>query len=501
MVVVGGGVTGLVAARRLAPAHDVIVFEAAGRFGGKLRTAEFGGHPLDLGPDAFITRDRSAVGLCEELGLGDALLAPASSGAALFARGQIRPLPAGLVLGVPTDLVQLWRSGVMRRRGVLRAAADLVLPGLCAPGDLVERADSGAGDPTVAEVLGRRLGREALATLIDPLIGGINAGAVEALSFVAAAPSLAARVAGRHSLVRALRTRGHASVDSATRATHDPSELPMFLGLAQGMGQLVERLSAACSDAGVTLHSGASVERVARSSDEALPWSVEVGGETIPADGLVLATPAFVSAELLADASDALARECAAIPYAGVAVVTLAFPQVAVPWATTAALAPPGAARVNAPGPANRLPGNGVIVARSETALVTAATFTSTKWPRSAAPDEVVIRASLGRHQDPRALELDDDALVERAAREVSAMLALSAPPRATKLQRWPKSFPQYVSGHRARIGRIAALSAQLPAFALAGAAYGGIGIPACVASAEAAAQRVAAALAGRARA
>ena len=162
VLVVGGGIAGLTAAWRLAQGHDVTVLEATERLGGKVQTTSFRGHPLDLGPDAFLTRDRSAVSLCEELGLGAELLAPSSHSAGIFARGKIRPLPSELFIGVPSKFLPLWRSRTLSIKSLLRAGLDLVAPGKAAPHNLTELARSGTFDPTVAAVIGNRLGKGVL---------------------------------------------------------------------------------------------------------------------------------------------------------------------------------------------------------------------------------------------------------------------------------------------------------------------------------------------------
>ena len=128
MAVVGGGIAGLSAAWALAtsgrPGTHVVVLESDARLGGKLHTAESAGARVDLGPDAFLARRPEAVALCDELGLDDDLVAPGSRTAYVWARGRLRPLPAGLALGVPTRLGPLARSGIVSPAGVGRAALD-----------------------------------------------------------------------------------------------------------------------------------------------------------------------------------------------------------------------------------------------------------------------------------------------------------------------------------------------------------------------------------------
>ena len=482
VAVVGGGVAGLSAARTLARrGHGVLVLEASERLGGKLRTRALRDRPIDVGPDAFIARDPAATELARDLGLASALASPRARGVAIFTRGRLRPLPAGLRLGVPTDLAALWRSGVLPPAAVARVAADLVLPGRALPADPLRTAESGGSDPTIADVLGR-LGPDTLDVLIEPLLGGINAGDVRSLSFASAAPTLAESLAGKRSVLRALRTPPGPA----------PADGPVFHGITGGMERLVDALVDALGALGVELRCDSPVDALVRDGDG---WKVRSGAGDERVDGLVLAVPAFVAAGLLGPIDAALASECAAIPTASVVTVTAAYDAAAVPVMTSAALAGAMGARGHAE--ADPLPGNGVLVPRRSGALTTAFTFVSSKWPETAAPGEVVIRASVGRFGDERPAQMDDPALARAVGAEAAAILGITAEAGAVLIQRWPRSFPQAIPGHRARQARIAAAARTLPAFALCGAAYRGIGIPACIRSGAEAADAVATQLDG----
>lgn len=476
VVVIGGGIAGLVAAYSFDAAHRVTLLEADAVLGGKLRTGELLGRPIDLGPDAFITRDPAATALCEELGLAPALRAPEATGVAVASRGALRQLPTGLVLGVPTDLRALWRSGVVSPAAVLRAAADLVLPGAPLPADPLAAAESGGADPSVAAVLGR-LGDEVLDVLIEPLLGGINAGDVHALSLASTAPMLAGPLAGQRSVLRALR--------ATARPAGGETRAPIFYGLDGGMERLVGALAAELARRGVVVRLGTAASALERRGDGS--WSVVAGDEALDADGVVLAVPAGVAADLLGPLAPDIAAECAAVPYASVATVTLAWPATSVPATTRRALA-------HGDETATPLPGNGVLLPRASGRLATAFTFVSTKWSRTADTGTVVVRASCGRYGDDRLAALSDEALVRAVRAEIADVLAIGGEPLATLVQRWPDSFPQSVPGHRARQRRIAARASALGGLALCGAAYRGIGIPACVTSGRLAAAQVAAA-------
>ena len=478
IAVIGGGIAGLVATRSVAAACDVILFEQAETVGGKLETTELLGRPIDLGPDAFITRAESGQRLCKELGLSDELLPPSSNSVAIFSKGALRQMPKGIVLGVPTRISALRDADIVSKRSLLRAALDLISFVAVLPNDALERAATGLGDPSVADVFGRRLGHEILKTLIDPLLGGINASDVDALSLAACAPQLLRRIEGRKSLMRALRNEP---------ATFNPGpSRPPFVGLEHGMGSLARALERACQSAGAELHVNESV--IALKRDSANRWRISTLNGTWDMDGVIVATPGFAAAKLLQGDEPELAAEITGIPYASVVTACFSFDEDAVP--------PQILERLRSVVPTSNdtgsvLAGSGVLVPRDGAHLMTAATFTSSKWPRSALPGQVVIRAFAGRHSDERAIRLDDAELRRELLADLEAILGIKKPPTDFVLQRWTDALPQYVSGHLARMRRVREHLDRSPTLGLAGAAYAGIGIPACIDNAEAAATRL----------
>lgn len=437
VAVVGGGITGLAAAWELvAGGASVTLYEAGDRLGGRILTADVAGRPVDLGPDALLARVPHAVGLCRELGLGDELVHPAAEGAAIWSGGRLRPLPRGLVLGAPLgvgDLVGLARSGLLSPLGALRASLDLVRP-----------ATAWGPDPSVGELVAGRLGREVHERLVDPLVGGIHAGPSALLSARLAAPQLADAASSRS---LALGLRKGRPAPGAARA-------PVFASLLGGLGRLVERLEEELRARGADLRVGAPVDEV------------PVPG----AAATVLAVPAGAAAGLVGGASPDAAAELGGIDYASVALAVLVYPESAV---------------------RRPLAGTGFLVPAAEDRLVTACSFGSSKWPHWAGPGDVVLRASVGRWGDERALALDDDQLVARIADELALMLDLAGGPRLARVTRWERAFPQYRPGHADRVARAeAALARDLPTVAPAGAAYRGVGIAACIAQGRAAARR-----------
>lgn len=444
VAVVGGGITGLAAAwEALGAGADVTVLEAGSRFGGRIVTEEVAGRPVDLGPDAFLARVPDALQLCAELGLDDELVHPAAEGASIWARGRLRRLPPGLVLGAPTgpgDLSALVRAGLITPAGAARAALDLVLP-----------ATSWGPDPSVGELVGARLGPQVHARVVDPLVGAIHAGPSNLLS-ASVAPQLAAAARSRCLMGGLHAARGASG--GGGRVNGGPGAAPVFASLRTGLGRLVDRLEGSLRDGGVTLATGTTV-------DEA-----PVGGF----DATILTTPAGISARLVAKASPDTAAELRGVDYASVALVVLVYPSAAV---------------------GRPLAGTGFLVPPAEGRLLTACSYASSKWPHWAGPGDVVLRASAGRWGDERPAALGDGDLCDRLHNELAAALGLAAGPRLTRVTRWEKSFPQYRPGHLARVSRAeSALARDAPAVTLAGASYRGVGIAACVAQGRAAARR-----------
>ena len=442
VAIVGGGIAGLAAAHEvLLQGGTPIVFEADATVGGKLRTQRFAGTDVDTGPDSFLARRPEAVQLCRELDLHDLLEPPAATSAFVYARGALRRLPAGLVLGVPTDAVALARSGILSRRGAARAALEPFVPGRPL-GD----------DDALGAVIRRRYGAEVTSRLVDPLLGGINAGDVDTLSIDTVAPQIAAAARRGRSLTRALK---RAPTGQATRSD------PVFLTVPGGLAQLVDALVASIVERGGEIRTDDPVSAVSATDVTSRSGVHDV-------HGVVLAAPAHVTAPLIADLVSDAAGHLAAIPYASVAMTLLAYDD------------------------GRSLDASGFLVPRTEGLLMTAASWASSKWAHLSKPGRLLLRVSAGRHGDERAMHLDDDALVDRVRADLATTMALRGEPTDAAVIRWPRSFPQYPPGHAARIAHAAAAVAEAPGrLALAGAALDGVGIPACIGSGRAAARAV----------
>ncbi len=441
VAVVGGGITGLVAAHRLQRdgGLEVALFEASDRPGGKVRSELVAGTAVEGGPDAFLARGSSLPVLCAELGLGDRLVSPALGRAGVWSRGRVRPLPEGLSMGVPSRPAALAASGILSLRGAARAGLDLVLPPT-APTE----------STTVAEALERRFGREARERLVDPLVGGIYAGDTSRLGFADALPDLYAAATGSRSLLWATWRRPHAAG-------------PGFQSISGGLQALTGALAAGLD----RLHLGTQVTALRKLPGGGFEFSTPAGTHT--ARVVIVAAPAFAAARLLRLIDRPAADLLAAIDYTSVATIALAYPRSALrPTGTTGFLVPPREGR-----------------------LLTAVTWVWEKWPHAGSGEVALIRGSVGRSGDDRWAQMDDSTLLDAVRRDLDELADLAAEPLEARVTRWEAAMPQYEVGHAARVSDIERRLARHPGLLVAGAAYRGIGLAACVAQAERAAQTV----------
>jgi oxygen-dependent protoporphyrinogen oxidase len=454
LVVVGGGIAGLAAAWEATRSGvvDVTVLEADHRLGGRLRTSDIAGLAVDEGADAFLARVPWGLELCRELGLADELVSPAARNAYVYSRGALRPLPATQVLGVPLDLDELSDGTIISAEGLEEARRAMAAAG------------AETTDDTIAAVLRRQVGTEVAARLVDPLVGGINAGDTERLSLRAVVPQLAAAAEHVHGLVAGLRE---------LRAAHPPDPAaPVFRGLPGGTERLTTVLGQQLEDAGAVVRTDSPVESISPSSDGSFHLGVgPPGGEVIEADRVVLATSAPITARLVGPTAPDSAAALETIDHASVALITLVVGERDV---------------------GRSLDGSGFLVPRTEGLDVTACSWASSKWAHLADDGGIVLRSSVGRAGGASVLDLDDPALVEIVLRDLAVTMHLDGRPRATRVSRWPRSFPQYAPGHLDLVDRIEAdLARRVPGLAVAGWTYRGIGIPACIHSGREAARRI----------
>jgi protoporphyrinogen/coproporphyrinogen III oxidase len=450
-VVVGGGITGLSAARLLAmDGFEVMLLEAAGRWGGKVGPVELNGVRLDAGAESILARRPEGLDLVNELGLSHHLVHPTAAQPQLLVGGRLHALPPSL-LGVPTDLSQL--TGLLSDEGLRLARSEPERP-----------APAFDHDVAIGRFVQERFGTEVTDRLLEPLLGGVYAGSARALSFHAVAPELFERAKRGGSLLR-----------HAQQIVKQSQQSPVFAGLVGGVSALIDALVDDLARRGVVMRLGVTVRTLERTDGK---FRLIVGGahdpEMIMADGVVLAAPAKATGRLLIGLVPS-AQELAGLPYASVAVITLVVRGV----------------RTNA---------SGVLVAPGELATINAVTYSSVKWSWVASqadqafgPGVEVIRVSVGRHGEAATLQLNDRTLLERTFAEAKTIPGWeSAALVEGTVSRWGGGLPQYPVGHRDLVARLRAEVAAKPGLAVAGAALDGIGIPACLASAHSAVAAVA---------
>jgi protoporphyrinogen/coproporphyrinogen III oxidase len=445
LVVVGAGITGLAAAfewRRRHPDDEIVVLEAGDRIGGKLHRVELAGHWYDTGPEAVLARVPEAVRLIEDLGLGDRLVAPATTQASVVLPDGRHPLPAGTVLGVPASADGL--DGILTPEGVARVRMEASLPPLTLDGDV-----------SVGSLLRERLGDEVVDRLVEPLLGGVYAGRADELSLAATMPALAAELPATGSVLAA----AAAARDAGARSRGD-ADGPVFATVVDGIGALPEALVAA-SRAVVRLRTPAHGLRRTATGFE-LSVGPAAAPELLTADVVLVTAPAAKAARLLGDVAPAAVEPLQGIPYASMAVVAMAFP----------------AQDVDA--------GSGLLVPPMTGRLVKGVTVSSAKWPHLAAGGALLVRSSVGRFRDESELQRSDEDLTAAVVADVADLLGLDRPgPLETRLMRWGGGLPQYLVGHLGRVDAIRAAVSEVPGLAIAGAAFRGVGVPACIRDAQ----------------
>jgi protoporphyrinogen/coproporphyrinogen III oxidase len=456
VVVIGGGVAGLAAAFYLRDEPvRVTVLEGSPRLGGKLSASDVAGVCLDEGAEALLARRPEGIALIAAVGLGTDLVPAGVTSSAIYSRGVFRSLPRRQFMGVPADVEELAVTEVISAEGVARARGESPRP-------------TEAADVSVTEYIGTRLGVEVVDRLVDPLLGGVYAGRSEDLSFQATLAPLAAATRKYPTLTEAVTSL---LPDSGTKPA------PIFVTLTTGLGALPEAVAKA---SGADVRVNATVRELKRTETG---WRLTIGSaadpEYLDADAVILATPAGPAARLLKETVSEAAAQLEQIPYASMAIITLAFRAEDFPAKQR----------------------SGYLVPAVDGRAVKAATFSTVKWPhlaQAADPKNPVhiVRCSVGRSGDIAVLQRDDTDLAALAAADLAEAVGITARSVAQRVTRWGGGLPQYNVGHLDRVARIRQAVSEHPGLAVAGAAYDGVGIPACIATARSAADQVLAHLA-----
>jgi oxygen-dependent protoporphyrinogen oxidase len=454
VVIIGGGIAGLAAAFYLRDEPvRVTVLEGSPRLGGKLSASDVAGVPMDEGAEALLARRPEGIELITATGLAGDLVPAGTTSSAIFTRGAMRPLPRRQFMGVPADMDELAATGVVSAGGVARAGHEEQLP-------------PSTADTSVAGYIGARLGEEIVDRLVDPLLGGVYAGRSDELSFQATLAPLAAATKTHASLTEAVAAL--LPTAPAPSADQGSAPAPVFVTLTTGLGALPEAVAKASN---ADIRTSAMVRALERTP---AGWRLTVGSAADPeyllADAVIVAVPAAPASRLLSRTVPAASAPLGQIPYASMAIITLAYRAEDFPATQR----------------------SGYLVPAVDGRTVKAATFSTVKWPHLAGHAPVhVVRCSVGRIGETALLQRDDADLAALAAAELADATGITARSVAQRVTRWGGGLPQYNVGHLDRVAAIRAAVSEQPGLAVAGAAYDGVGIPACVATARAAARQV----------
>jgi oxygen-dependent protoporphyrinogen oxidase len=491
IAIVGGGMAGLGAARVLEdaraadPAVDWHLYEDEPRFGGKVHTVRRDGFVVEGGPDSAIIEKHWPITMARRLGIGDRF-EDSNEGirkSFVFTRGRLHELPEGIILMVPTRMVPFALSSLMSWPGKVRMGMDLVLP----RGGAARSADWG-GDESLGDFVRRRLGREALARIAEPIVAGIHAGDPEQMSVRATFPMFLEMERKHRSLILAMLKRrkarqkaaasgggpgGGSGSGGAPRAEGGPRSY--FYSFKGGLQELSDAIVASLPPK--RLHGGSAVRTMApcgagcgASGAGSGAYALQLAdGSRVVADAVVLATPAWASGDLLRTVAPLPAAGLSSIEYVSTATASLAFRRGQV---------------------AHDLTGFGFVVPRAENRPVMATTWSSSKFPGRAPEGHVLLRSFLGRAGIEAAAQLDDDEMTKVVRAELREVMGIAAEPEFVEIFRWPRGMPQYRVGHVDLVDRIEAGVAKVPGVELAGGAYHGIGIGDCLREGAAAAER-----------
>ncbi len=462
IAVIGGGITGLAAAhhllesaKRLDLPLEVTLHEAGDHCGGAIRTVKRDGFLLELGPDNFITNKPGATSLCDRIGLGDQLLATHEKHrrAMVVHRGRLTPIPDGFELMAPRNLYAMARSPIFSWRGKLRMWMERFV-----------KARRDVEDESLESFVVRRFGREALDRLIQPLIGGIYTADPKTLSLRATVPRFLDMEAEHGSIIRAMRHEKKQR-QSAAKTGDGGARYSLFMTLRDGMQALPDRLAQLLGDRIQRNHPLQSIERSGTRYR-----MIFADGSVQEADGVIFTTPAHVTARLLAGFDAPLSQSLGAIEAASSAVVIAAYRREQV---------------------AHPLDAFGFVAPAVENRSIIAGSFSHVKYPGRAPEDHALLRAFVGGAMQASLLERSDEEMIAMVRREFEELLGVKGAALFAVVQRWPRSMPQYRVGHVKQVAAIRALASRHEGLELAGASFDGVGIPDCITSAEAAAQRL----------
>ena len=465
VAVLGGGITGLAAAyrlRELAAAHEIpletILLESTDRVGGAIETIREDGYLIETGADSILSEKPTALRLVKRLGIESDVIGTQER----FRRSyvvrerKLVQIPDGFSLMAPALFMPVLRSSLFSPLGKLRILAEPLIP-----------RRRRRIDESLAAFVRRRMGRQVLERIAQPLAGGIYTGDPASLSVAATMPRFVEMERRYGSLIRGLK-----AASRSTKAARQASgaRWSLFVSFTNGVAQLTDTLAMRLAN---SVRCRARVTALERQTPSERPrrrvWRLRLEDDlSIEADAVVCTIPAYAVAPLVRPHSEHLAAMLDEIEYASSATVNMAFRE------SDFASVPHGF---------------GFVVPAIERRKIIAGSFSSLKYSGRAPSGKVLVRVFLGGALQESILALDDDELLAAAIEESTTLLGLKARPALHHVRRWPRSMPQYAVGHLQRVAAIEQEAARLSYFALAGAFLRGVGIPDCVQAGELAAE------------
>ena len=458
LIIIGGGIAGLSAAyyaQKNHPEAKITLLEADSHWGGKLITDRVDGFVIEGGPDTFLATKTWGVELCKELGIADRLHGtnPEAKNTYVLHKNRLESLPDGLAMMIPGKVMPMLKSRLLNWAQKLRIGLDFLIP--------VKKGDA---DESLGSFVSRRMGRATYENLIEPLMSGIYAGDGDKLSLQSTFPFLRdfERKYGSLALgaMKMYRARVKSQKNRGSRS--------IFLTPTTGLAEMTEAIVAYLKENNADLRLNSPVSRITH-HDSRYQVGLAVGA-TLEADSLILATPAYVTGELLASPLPELAEVLKSIPYVSTATVSLAYKLTDLPHPQD---------------------GNGYVIPRREGRRAVACTWTSTKCTPRAPEGHALLRVFVGRAGQEDEIPWDDASLLEIAREELALTLGITADPLVSRVFIWEKAMPQYNLGHPEKLTQIDAALEEMPNLAFAGNGYRGIGIPDCIHSGELAVEKI----------
>lgn len=458
VVIIGGGIAGLTAAfylqkqiRENKLPIEIKLIEASHRLGGKMQTVIRDGFTIERGPDSFLARKTSMIRLAKEVGMDNQLVHNSTGKSYVLVNEELHSMPGGSIMGIPTQIGPFLTTGLFSIPGKLRAAADFILP----------RSESGK-DQSLGEFFRRRLGDEVVENLIEPLLSGIYAGDIDQLSLMSTFPQFYEVEQKYRSLIVGMKK---ATPSQPKKTENKEKTKGAFLTFKTGLQSFAEAIESKLDPESIL--KGHRVEKITKHNEN---YEIYLNnGETIHADSIIAATPHQITQSMFSDYR--FFDPFKSVPSTSVATVALAFPEEAI---------------------RRDIDGTGFVVSRNNDYSITACTWTHKKWAHSTPKGKVLLRCYVGRAGDETIVDLSDDQIIKIVLDDLKKTMDITLSPNFAIVSRWKKAMPQYTVGHKQRLATILEhVKNELPGVFLAGASYGGVGVPDCIDQGEAAVKNV----------